>query len=140
MAMGRELKLGRGLQIFMGGRKYCDEHDLTREFLLEYLLSKQDEVSIASTFHVVVQSLSGEEFVVKMDQNENQVRHLKEEIEKLKGLRVSQQELYLGNIATDEKGESNSVEPLMKDCDTLQSACTVTLCVAVPPDHLHWAD
>ena len=50
-AATREFKLKDGLKRLLGGRKYVDEQELTREVLLNYLMGK-GEVTVVNRFDV----------------------------------------------------------------------------------------
>lgn len=66
------LKLSEGFRTFIGGRKYCQEEELTRDVLLGYLYHSE-HVRKVQLFRVGVHSMDGEEFSVTLDEDENQV-------------------------------------------------------------------
>jgi hypothetical protein len=66
------LKLSEGFRTFMGGRKYCQEEELTRDVLLGYLYHS-DHVKKVQLVKVDVHSMDGGEFSVTLDEDENQV-------------------------------------------------------------------
>ena len=123
------VKLPEGMRAAMGGRKFCEQEELTREVLLQYLKGKGEIREVAGLVEVTVQTMTGRSFDVVLECGASAtVGQLKAEIEEVEGTLVHRQDLFV-LCAEAEKG---SEIPLL-DSFVIVEACTVALCVAVEP-------
>jgi len=120
------VRLGKGLRSAMGGRKFCNEEELTRDVLFSYLKA-EGEIKDVKLVKVAVQGMDGTHFHVVLEKGgmNSCVRALKLGIEEVKGTPRCRQELFaLGGSLIRE----NCNEPL-RDDSVVTNACTVALCV-----------
>ena len=121
------VKLPEGMRAAMGGRKFCEQEELTREVLLQYLKGKGEIREVAGLVDVTVQTMTGRSFDVVLESGASAtVGQLKAEIEEVEGTLVHRQDLFV-LCAEAEKG---SEVPLL-DSFFIVETCTVALCVAV---------
>ena len=98
------VKLPEGMRAAMGGRKYCPEDELTREFLLQYLKDKGEIKEVAGLVNITVQTMTGRSFDVVLESGASAtVGQLKAEIEEVEGTLVHRQDLFV-LCAEAEKG------------------------------------
>jgi hypothetical protein len=81
------------LRLLMGGKKYCRREELTHEVLFALAMS-QDLLKEVKMLDVTVQTLAGNECVVRMDDTDCSVQTLKCELEKFQGTRRDLQQFY----------------------------------------------
>ena len=113
------------LQEMMGGRKYVQQEELTRDCLLDWLLRTKRGM-LVETFDVSVGLLSGMNFGVKLDHSvNNSVKALKEGIESQAGIARQDQEIFLVEDAAEE-------EASMDDSGKISAPCSVVVLVKVP--------
>ena len=91
-----------------------------------YLLKKKGEVVPFEWLQVHVQTLGSRDFTIKLDPEENQVRHLKRKIQDHEGTPIFSQQLF----SLVKTGESNTVsENPMIDEYQIMASCQVVLSV-----------
>ena len=123
------VKLPEEMRAAMGGRKYCDQEELTGEVLLQYLKGKGEIREVAGLVDVTVQTMTGRSFDLVLESGASAtVGQLKAEIEAVEGTLVYRQDLFV-LCAEAEKGS----EVPLSDTFVLAEDCTVALCVAVEP-------
>ena len=123
------VKLSDGLKAAMGGRRFCQEHELTRGVLLSYLRSKGEVAAVEGILKVAVQPVSGPSFDVTLAAGsgpDSTVRALKAQIEDQQGTPAHRQELFVlgGSDLADALGESEA----LADDSVIREACAVALC------------
>ena len=120
-----DLRLGKSLSKFMGGRRYCKQSELTHEVLLNYVKSTK-EITEVELIKVSVQGLGGLTFDVLMDTEQRQVRILKAAIQQEQGITSFSQQLFL--LAKSGKVEEAGERPL-DDGDDVAGDCSMLLCI-----------
>ena len=120
-----DLRLGKSLSKFMGGRRYCKQSELTHEVLLNYVKSTK-EITEVELIKVSVQGLCGLTFDVLMDTEQRQVRILKAAIQQEQGITSFSQQLFL--LAKSGKVEEAGERPL-DNGDDVAGDCSMLLCI-----------
>jgi hypothetical protein len=122
-----DVKLSGELQLLVGGRKYVNEEELTREVLLEWA-KRQGAVKEVNLISVTVQTMGGTELEVTLDDSDNTVSRLKRCIQDAQGVACFTQQLFLaskGGDTTEVKDEAMQ-EPL-GDNELISVDCCVAL-------------
>jgi hypothetical protein len=91
----------------MGGQKFCCIDDLDRAILLAYVQAKGAVIPVEGLVKVTVQPESGENFIITLDRDQAQIRELKYEIEKVKGIKRIFQELSLVDKVSEDPHTSD---------------------------------
>jgi hypothetical protein len=119
------LKLDDALSRLLSGRTVCRERELVP------LLLAGGAATVTSTAQVLVQTLSGATFTVRLETDEDDdssnqtVSKLKESIQKITGTPVDRQDLFVVRAV----GEA-TVQSSLKISDVISEDCTVALCVS----------
>ena len=121
-----DLRLGKSLSKFMGGRRYCKQSELTHEVLLNYVKSTK-EITEVELITVSVQGLCGLTFDVLMDTGQRQVRILKAAIQQEQGITSFSQQLCL--LAKSGKVEEAGEQRPLDNGDDVAGDCSMLLCI-----------
>lgn len=126
-----DVRLSDELGVLMGGRKYCQHSELTREVLIDFMKSKGD-VSNVNVIEISIQTLSGCHFSVAIDSEHNQVTFLKRQIEKAEGTPACRQQLF--KLSNSQNGEGQE----LASTNVISEKTEILMC-RVPVSAATWA-